>query len=83
MPTGILCVGTWQIPIDQVDKIVAYAILEAGYRHIDCAWMYGNEEGVGKGIKAALDSGKVKREELFVRRVSYIKQQSGIDYRVE
>ena len=60
-------VGTWQIPIDQVDKIVAYAILEAGYRHIDCAWMYGNEEGVGKGIKAALDSGKVKREELFVR----------------
>ncbi|VDC04658.1 unnamed protein product [Peniophora sp. CBMAI 1063] len=58
--------GTWQIPIDQVDKIVAYAILEAGYRHIDCAWMYGNEEGVGKGIKAALDSGKVKREELFI-----------------
>ena len=64
-----MCVGTWQIPIDQVDKIVAYAILEAGYRHIDCAWMYGNEEGVGKGIKAALDSGKVKREELFVRSV--------------
>ena len=62
-----MCIGTWQIPIDQVDKIVAYAILEAGYRHIDCAWMYGNEDGVGKGIKAALDSGKVKREELFVR----------------
>lgn len=37
-----------------------------GYRHIDGAACYGNEEEVGNGIKAALASGKVKREDLFV-----------------
>lgn len=36
--------------------------LEAGYRHIDAATAYGNEEGVGKGIK---QSG-VPREEIFL-----------------
>lgn len=38
------------------------AALEAGYRHIDTAAIYGNEEAVGKAIK---DS-QIKREELFV-----------------
>lgn len=37
-----------------------------GYRHIDAAFNYGNEEEVGKGIREALTSGKVKREDLFV-----------------
>jgi diketogulonate reductase-like aldo/keto reductase len=35
--------------------------LEAGYRHIDTAAVYGNEEGVGKGIR----DGGVPREEIF------------------
>jgi 2,5-diketo-D-gluconate reductase A len=38
------------------------AAIEAGYRHIDTAARYGNERGVGKGIR---DSG-ISREELFV-----------------
>jgi 2,5-diketo-D-gluconate reductase B len=41
--------------------IVARA-LELGYRHIDTAWKYGTEKGVGKGIKAS----GVPREEIFL-----------------
>jgi diketogulonate reductase-like aldo/keto reductase len=56
-----LGLGTWFIN----DKDVVEAVKEAarvGYRHIDTAQAYGNESGVGEGIKAC----GVKREELFV-----------------
>jgi len=41
---------------------VAYALKEVGYRHIDCAWIYGNEKEVGDGIRAS----GVPREEIFI-----------------
>ncbi|RLV55996.1 aldo/keto reductase [Aeromicrobium phragmitis] len=44
--------GTWQIPPEDAQDRVAEA-LEVGYRHIDTAQMYGNEEGVGAAIAAA------------------------------
>lgn len=53
--------GTWLIDNDKADVAVKEAI-KLGYRHIDTAQAYGNEEGVGKGIK---ESG-VDRKELFV-----------------
>lgn len=53
--------GVFQIPADQVVEPVRAAI-EAGYRSIDTATIYGNEEGVGKAIA---ESG-VPRDELFV-----------------
>ncbi|MEV6232944.1 aldo/keto reductase [Saccharopolyspora shandongensis] len=53
--------GVFQVPADQVVEPVL-AALRAGYRSIDTAAVYGNEEGVGKAIA---DSG-LKREELFV-----------------
>lgn len=54
--------GTWEIPDGaESEKCVATAI-EAGYRLIDTAACYGNETGVGRGVR---NSG-VKREELFV-----------------
>ena len=40
--------------------------MEIGYRLIDTASRYKNEEAVGEGIKQALESGKVKRDDLFV-----------------
>jgi diketogulonate reductase-like aldo/keto reductase len=40
--------------------------IETGYRHIDTAYIYGNEVGVGKGLKHVLDNGTVKREDIFV-----------------
>lgn len=56
-----LGLGTWLIDDDKVDDIVADAI-KAGYRHIDTAEAYGNEAGVGRGIKAS----GVARDQLFV-----------------
>jgi diketogulonate reductase-like aldo/keto reductase len=40
--------------------------LEVGFRHFDCAERYRNEERVGVAIHEALESGKVRREDLFI-----------------
>jgi 2,5-diketo-D-gluconate reductase B len=53
--------GTWRLRGDQCRLAVLNAI-ERGYRHIDTAQMYGNEEAVGTGIADA----SVDRKELFV-----------------
>ncbi|HEV7345995.1 MAG TPA: aldo/keto reductase [Devosia sp.] len=53
--------GVWEIPNDKVAGTVVTAV-EAGYRLIDTAQGYGNEEGVGKGIR---DCG-LPREQLFI-----------------
>ncbi len=53
--------GTWRLAGDEGTQAVRWAI-EAGYRHIDTAAMYGNEEAVGAGIRA----GGVPRDEIFV-----------------
>ncbi|TFV63681.1 aldo/keto reductase [Geodermatophilus sp. DF01-2] len=53
--------GTWQITGRQCYDAVRYA-LEAGYRHVDTATMYGNEAEVGRALR---DSG-VDRDEIFV-----------------
>lgn len=51
--------GVYQIPPDQTAAAVRTA-LDAGYRHIDTAQMYGNERGVAEGIRdAGLDRGEV------------------------
>lgn len=58
--------GTWKMPNNEdTSKIVEHAI-EVGYRHIDTAAIYKNEEAVGRGIRNAIDKGLVNREELFV-----------------
>ncbi|KAF9051642.1 NADP-dependent oxidoreductase domain-containing protein [Panaeolus papilionaceus] len=58
----VIGLGTWQSKPGEVSEAVAYAIKEAGYRHIDCAWAYGNEKEVGEGIRAS----GVPRSEIFV-----------------
>lgn len=53
--------GTWPLNDREVADAVVSAV-EAGYRHIDTAVKYGNETGVGEGIRAS----GLNREELFV-----------------
>ncbi|WP_405867553.1 MULTISPECIES: aldo/keto reductase [unclassified Streptomyces] len=53
--------GVWQVPDDEAERAVATA-LEAGYRSIDTAAIYGNEEGTGKAIATA----GIPRKDIFV-----------------
>jgi diketogulonate reductase-like aldo/keto reductase len=50
----------------ETHKAVLYA-LNAGYRHLDCAWFYQNEEEVGSGVREFLShNSSVKREDIFI-----------------
>lgn len=75
-----LAYGTWLIPNKDAARCVKDAI-EAGYRHIDTAQAYQNEEGVGKGIK---ESG-LSREDIYLttkvmaEHKSYAKAKKSID----
>ena len=53
--------GTWQLEDDDCERGVAHA-LDVGYRHVDTAQMYGNEDRVGRAIKASA----VDRGDLFL-----------------
>ena len=53
--------GVFQVPPQDVERVVTVA-LEAGYRSLDTAAMYRNEEGVGRAIAAS----GIPRDELFV-----------------
>lgn len=58
----IIGFGTWQTPDGQVAEESVLAALNSGYRHIDTAAAYGNEESVGAAIKKS----GIDRHELFV-----------------
>jgi len=66
LPNGVTipCIGygTWQTPDGETTRDCVKAALEAGYRHIDTAFAYGNETSVGEGIRLS----GVKREDIFV-----------------
>ena len=57
--------GTWKSEPGEVYAAVRAAI-KAGYRHIDCAWIYQNEAEIGNAFADAFAEGDVKREELWV-----------------
>jgi len=57
--------GTWRAPDEEVETALNSA-LEAGYRHIDCAPVYLNEKVIGKVLHEWLESGRIKRSDLFV-----------------
>ena len=62
-----LGLGTYKLdgPASDTVAVIRRAI-ELGYRHIDTASLYGNEEAVGQALNDAIRAGDVTREELFV-----------------
>jgi len=68
-PTGaampLVGYGTWKIAKKEAATAVETA-LKVGYRLLDCACDYGNEQEVGAGLAAAIKNGVVKREDVFV-----------------
>lgn len=63
--------GVFKVEPTETERIVSDA-LEAGYRHIDTAAIYGNEEGVGRAIAAS----GIPRDELFITTKQWITEQA-------
>ncbi|KAA0194865.1 Aldehyde oxidoreductase [Fasciolopsis buskii] len=61
----VLGYGTYLVPKDQM-KTNILTTLQTGYRSIDCAFFYDNEDAVGEALAEAMDKLKVKREDIFV-----------------
>ncbi|QEW00242.1 aldo/keto reductase [Microbacterium caowuchunii] len=68
--------GVFKVDPAQTEKLVSEA-LEVGYRHIDTAAIYGNEEGVGRAIAAS----GIPRKELFITTKLWNDRQAGDDPR--
>ncbi|KAK4541358.1 hypothetical protein LTR36_008116 [Oleoguttula mirabilis] len=61
----LLGYGTWNLKGDNISEAVSWAI-QTGYRHIDCAAIYGNEDKVGPGIADGLLKTGLSREDIWV-----------------
>lgn len=57
--------GTWKSEKGKVTEAVTIA-LKNGYKHIDCAAVYGNEAEVGQGLAESFKDGIVKREDIWI-----------------
>ncbi|KAI4174168.1 MAG: hypothetical protein LQ343_002503 [Gyalolechia ehrenbergii] len=61
----LLGFGTWNIDRSNASEAVS-AALQAGYRHLDCAAIYGNQKEVGKGIADGLNKTGLKRSDIWI-----------------
>lgn len=58
--------GTWNSPAGAVGNAVKFALLEAGYTHVDCAAIYNNEPEIGQAFQEVFSSQRLKRADVFV-----------------
>lgn len=70
-----LGLGVWQLN-DEDTYASVRAGIAAGYRHIDTAAIYGNEEPVGRAVADAIEAGEVSREDLFITTKLWNKDQT-------
>ncbi|CAH9056611.1 unnamed protein product [Cuscuta europaea] len=61
----VMGLGVWRMEGKDIKNLITHAI-KVGYRHFDCAADYKNEMEVGEALEEALQTGMVKREDLFV-----------------
>ncbi|KAL8868344.1 MAG: hypothetical protein Q9174_005054, partial [Haloplaca sp. 1 TL-2023] len=57
--------GTWNLDKANASDAVS-AALQAGYRHLDCATIYGNQKQVGRGIEVGLKKANLTREDIWI-----------------
>ena len=68
--------GVWQTPAEETAQVVKTA-LDLGYRHIDTAAIYGNEEGVGRALKNSGIARGLDSDRSTLQRVSLGRTTSG------
>ena len=61
----LLGYGTWNLDSSNVSEAVSIA-LQTGYKHLDCAAIYGNQKDVGKGIAHGLKKAGLDRSDIWV-----------------
>ncbi|MBQ9904128.1 MAG: aldo/keto reductase [Synergistaceae bacterium] len=61
----VLGLGTWTLDDSTAESAVYTAIVE-GYRLVDTAQYYGNEEGVGRAVRKAISEGIITRKDIFI-----------------
>lgn len=62
MKVPAIAFGTWKFPNDETTVEIIKNAIESGYRYIDTAKAYGNEEFIGKGVKES----KIAREDIII-----------------
>jgi len=61
----LLGLGTWKSESKEI-KTAIHAALDAGYRHIDCAYVYGNEAAIGEALQAYFTDHDLNRKDIWL-----------------
>ena len=76
---AILGFGVFRVPDKKKCQESVYQAIKAGYRLIDTAASYTNEDAVGKAVKQAIDEGICKREDLFITSKLWVQDMKDYD----
>ena len=76
--------GTWQVTDREKDKqTLKYAVREVGYRHIDTAQLYGNEDLVGEAVNELIKEGAIKREDIVITTKVWVQEYHDVEASVK